>query len=201
MSAIGVEALDVSSVLLIAYPEVVRLATVLTDPSFASYLLSPRFSLAEQVWAQEAEGITIMSGSTNTRLGEHRRPGEGGRRNRIWHAPECPQQAPRRAREGAHRRFATTPHLPAAPPQHRTDPDPAVPARTCRSAKSPTEWATTSGPHRLLAISDSGVMASGRTWLRLTVDQRQVDRPASIDPGPRPVLTSGAYGFAVDSRW
>lgn len=70
MSAIGVEALDVSSVLLIAYPEVVRLATVLTDPSFASYLLSPRFSLAEQVWAQEAEGITIMSGSTNTRLGE-----------------------------------------------------------------------------------------------------------------------------------
>jgi hypothetical protein len=52
------------------------LATVLTDPSFASYLLSPRFSLAEQVWAQEAEGITIMSGSTNTRLGEHRRPGK-----------------------------------------------------------------------------------------------------------------------------
>lgn len=54
--------------LLAAYPEVIRLVTVLTDLSFASYLLSPRFSLAEQVWALEAAVITIMQGSTATRL-------------------------------------------------------------------------------------------------------------------------------------
>ncbi|WP_292834989.1 hypothetical protein [Microbacterium sp.] len=68
MSAIGVDTLDANTVFLVAYPEVVRLATVLTDLSFASYLLSPRFSLAEQVWALEAAVITIMSGSTTMRL-------------------------------------------------------------------------------------------------------------------------------------
>lgn len=68
MSALGIGTLDVDTVLLAAYPEVVRLATVLTDLSFASYLLSPRFSLAEQVRALEAAVVTIMRGSTTTRL-------------------------------------------------------------------------------------------------------------------------------------
>ncbi|GAA1139115.1 hypothetical protein [Microbacterium aurantiacum] len=68
MSALEVGTLDAETILLAAYPEVVRLATVLTDLSFASYLLSPRFSLAEQVWALEAAVITIMQGSTTTRL-------------------------------------------------------------------------------------------------------------------------------------
>ena len=68
MSALEVGTLDADTVLLAAYPEVIRLVTVLTDLSFASYLLSPRFSLAEQVWALEAAVITIMRGSTTTRL-------------------------------------------------------------------------------------------------------------------------------------
>lgn len=68
MSAFGISTFDADTVLLVAYPEVVHLATVLTDISFASYLLSPRFSLAEQVWALEAAVITIMRGSTTTRL-------------------------------------------------------------------------------------------------------------------------------------
>lgn len=68
MSALEVGTLDADAVLLAAYPEVVRLATVLTDLSFASYLLSPRFSLAEQVWALEAAVITVMRGSTTARL-------------------------------------------------------------------------------------------------------------------------------------
>ena len=44
-------------------PEV-RLTAILTDLSFASYLLSPRFSLAEQVWALEAAVVTVMHGRT-----------------------------------------------------------------------------------------------------------------------------------------
>ncbi|MFV0373755.1 hypothetical protein, partial [Microbacterium sp.] len=48
--------------------EVVRLTAVLTDLSFASYLLSPRFRLAEQVWALEAAVVTIMQGATTPRL-------------------------------------------------------------------------------------------------------------------------------------
>lgn len=70
MSALGIATLDADAdtVLLATYPEVVRLATVLTDLSFASYLLSPRFSLAEQVQALEAAVITIMQGSITTGL-------------------------------------------------------------------------------------------------------------------------------------
>lgn len=54
----------------IAFPEIVSLATVLTDLSFASYLLSPRFRMAQQVWALEAAVITIMNSSTSERLHE-----------------------------------------------------------------------------------------------------------------------------------
>ncbi len=68
MAALGVDELSPETVFLVAYPEVVNLTTVLTDLSFASYLLSPRFSLAEQVWALEAAVITIMRGSTTPRL-------------------------------------------------------------------------------------------------------------------------------------
>lgn len=70
MDAFGIDAIDQDTALLIAYPEIVNLATVLTDPSFASYLLTPRFSLAEQVWALEAAVVTIMHGSTTQRLHE-----------------------------------------------------------------------------------------------------------------------------------
>lgn len=68
MGVIGIDSLDADSVFLAAYPEIVRLTTILTDLSFASYLLSPRFSLAEQVWALEAAVITVMHGCTNPRL-------------------------------------------------------------------------------------------------------------------------------------
>lgn len=65
---LGIDELDRDTVLLAAYPEVVRLTAVLTELSFASYLLSPRFSLAEQVWALEAAVVTIMQGATTPRL-------------------------------------------------------------------------------------------------------------------------------------
>lgn len=68
MATIGINSLDADSVFLAAYPEIVRLTTILTDLSFASYLLSPRFSLAEQVWALEAAVVTVMSGCTTPRL-------------------------------------------------------------------------------------------------------------------------------------
>jgi hypothetical protein len=68
MATIGINSLDADSVFLAAYPEIVRLTTILTDLSFASYLLSPRFSLAEQVWALEAAVVTVMSGCTTSRL-------------------------------------------------------------------------------------------------------------------------------------
>lgn len=68
MGMIGINSLDADSVLLAAYPEIVRLTTILTDLSFASYLLSPRFSLAEQVWALEAAVVTVMNGCTTPRL-------------------------------------------------------------------------------------------------------------------------------------
>lgn len=68
MATIGVDSLDADSVFLVAYPEIVRLTTILTDLSFASYLLSPRFSLAEQVGALEAAVVTVMNGCTNPRL-------------------------------------------------------------------------------------------------------------------------------------
>lgn len=68
MAGLGVDELNSETVFLITYPEIVNLTTVLTDLSFASYLLSPRFSLAEQVWALEAAVITIMQGSTTPRL-------------------------------------------------------------------------------------------------------------------------------------
>lgn len=67
-TALQVDGLTQEDVFLVAYPEVVNLTTVLTDLSFASYLLSPRFSLAEQVWALEAAVVTIVHGSTNQRL-------------------------------------------------------------------------------------------------------------------------------------
>ena len=68
MATIGINSLDADSVFLAAYPEIVRLTTIITDLSFASYLLSPRFSLAEQVWALEAAVVTVMSGCTTSRL-------------------------------------------------------------------------------------------------------------------------------------
>lgn len=68
MTMIGIDSLDADSVFLAAYPEIVRLTTILTDLSFASYLLSPRFSLAEQVWALEAAVVTVMHGCTTPRL-------------------------------------------------------------------------------------------------------------------------------------
>ncbi len=68
MGMIGIDSLDADSVFLAAYPEIVRLTTIITDLSFASYLLSPRFSLAEQVWALEAAVVTVMNGCTNPRL-------------------------------------------------------------------------------------------------------------------------------------
>lgn len=70
MTAFGIDAVDQDSVSMIAYPEIVRLATVLTDLSFASYLLTPRFRLAQQVWALEAAVVTIMRGSTTEQLHE-----------------------------------------------------------------------------------------------------------------------------------
>lgn len=69
-ATLDTEVRDQGGVFLVAYPEVVNLTTVLTDLSFASYLLSPRFSLAEQVWALEAAVVTIMRGSTTQRLHE-----------------------------------------------------------------------------------------------------------------------------------
>lgn len=68
MTALDVGELSSETVFLAAYPEIVSLTTVLTDLSFASYLLSPRFSLAEQAWALEAAVITIVQGSTTPRL-------------------------------------------------------------------------------------------------------------------------------------
>lgn len=68
MATIGIDSLDADNVFLTAYPEVVRLTAILTDLSFASYLLSPRFSLAEQVWALEAAVVTVMNGCTTPRL-------------------------------------------------------------------------------------------------------------------------------------
>lgn len=68
MISCGVEELDQGNVLIVAYPEVVNLAAILTDLSFASYLLSPRFSIAKQVWALEAAVVTIMRGSTTPSL-------------------------------------------------------------------------------------------------------------------------------------
>lgn len=68
MTVIGINSLDADSVFLVAYPEIVRLSAILTDLSFASYLLSPRFSLAEQVWALEAAVVTVMHGRTTPRL-------------------------------------------------------------------------------------------------------------------------------------
>ena len=68
MKMIGIDSIDADSVLLAAYPEIVRLTTILTDLSFASYLLSARFSLAEQVWALEAAVVTVMHGRTTPRL-------------------------------------------------------------------------------------------------------------------------------------
>ncbi len=68
MATIGVDSLDADNVFLAAYPEIVRLTTIITDLSFASYLLSPRFSLAEQVWALEAAVVTVMNGCTTPRL-------------------------------------------------------------------------------------------------------------------------------------
>lgn len=70
MARFGINDVRPETVFFVTYPEIVNLATVLTDVSFASYLLSPRFSLAEQVWALEAAVIAIMRGSTNTRLRE-----------------------------------------------------------------------------------------------------------------------------------
>ncbi|WP_193599398.1 hypothetical protein [Microbacterium sp. YJN-G] len=68
MADLGIGELGRDTVLLAAYPEVVRLTAVLTDLSFASYLLSSRFKLAEQVWALEAAVVTIMQGTTTTHL-------------------------------------------------------------------------------------------------------------------------------------
>lgn len=68
MATIGIDSLDADSVFLVAYPEIVRLTAILTDLSFASYLLSPRFSLAEQVWALEAAVVTVMHGCTTPHL-------------------------------------------------------------------------------------------------------------------------------------
>ena len=68
MKMIGIDSIDADSVLLAAYPEIVHLTTILTDLSFASYLLSPRFSLAEQVWALEAAVVTVMRGCTTLHL-------------------------------------------------------------------------------------------------------------------------------------
>lgn len=68
MGTIGIDVLDADSVFLVAYPEIVRLTAILTDLSFASYLLSPRFSLAEQVWALEAAVVTVMRGGTTPHL-------------------------------------------------------------------------------------------------------------------------------------
>lgn len=70
MDVFGTGTVDQDSVFRIAFPEVVSLATVLTDLSFASYLLSPRFRLAQQVWALEAAVITIMHSATTERLHE-----------------------------------------------------------------------------------------------------------------------------------
>ena len=64
VATIGIDSLDADSVFLVADPEVVRLTAILTDLSFASYLLSPRFSLAEQVLALEAAVFTVMNGCT-----------------------------------------------------------------------------------------------------------------------------------------
>lgn len=68
MATIGIDSLHADSVFLVAYPEIVRLTAILTDLSFASYLLSPRFSLAEQVWALEAAVVTVMNGCTTPHL-------------------------------------------------------------------------------------------------------------------------------------
>ncbi len=65
---LGIDGLAADDVFLLAYPEIVNLTAVLTDMSFASYLLSPRFRIAEQVWALEAAVVTIMQGSTTPRL-------------------------------------------------------------------------------------------------------------------------------------
>lgn len=68
MATTGIDSLDADTVFFAAYPEIVRLTTIITDLSFASYLLSPRFSLAEQVWALEAAVVTVMHGCTTPRL-------------------------------------------------------------------------------------------------------------------------------------
>lgn len=68
MERIAIDSLDADSVFLVAYPEIVRLTAILTDLSFASYLLSPRFSLAEQVWALEAAVVAVMHGCTTPHL-------------------------------------------------------------------------------------------------------------------------------------
>lgn len=70
MTTLGIRELDHERVFLVAYPEIVKLTTVLTDPSFVSYLLTPRFSLAQQVWALEAAVATIMHSATTQRLHE-----------------------------------------------------------------------------------------------------------------------------------
>ena len=66
--ALGVREPGHDAIFVIAYPEIVALTTVVTDPSFASYLLSPRFTLAEQVWALEAAVVTVMASSTTEQL-------------------------------------------------------------------------------------------------------------------------------------
>jgi hypothetical protein len=68
MTKLGIVERDVDSIFLAAYPEIVRLTTVLTDPSFASYLLTPRFRQAQQVWALEAAVVSIMHSSTTPDL-------------------------------------------------------------------------------------------------------------------------------------
>jgi len=68
MAGLGIDEMGQGAVFLAAYPEVVRLTAVLTDLSFASYLLSSRFKLSEQVCALEAAVVTIMQGATTSRL-------------------------------------------------------------------------------------------------------------------------------------
>ena len=68
--ALGVDAGTDDTVLLFAYPEIVALTAVLTDMSFASYLLTSRFRLVQQVTALEAAVIGIVEGHANRSLHE-----------------------------------------------------------------------------------------------------------------------------------
>lgn len=156
MAAFGIDRVGEDSVFLIAYPEIVRLATVLTDLSFASYLLPPRFRLAQQVWALEAAVITIMHSSTTDPLHQVAErivtQGEGSGGDGERDAAEQDEQTAGDIGEGARCLITTPPQLPAAPPQHRPHPGTAFRAwrrRSCQPGPRPSPAHTRCAPPRM----------------------------------------------------